>query len=85
MLGYVTPGVFASSVCKRLKNTEIAKRSDANVRKSIAGRNLGDFVGKQDGEYAGRLTASGPLTTKAYPGSYRDSRDIKDRAVQTKR
>jgi hypothetical protein len=39
---------FASSVCKRLKNKEIAKRSDPNVRKRIEGKNLGDFVGKQE-------------------------------------
>jgi len=31
-----------------LKNTEIAKRSDPNVRKRIEGKNLGDFVGKQE-------------------------------------
>jgi hypothetical protein len=49
MLGYATPGIFASSVCKRLKNKEIAKQSDPNVRKCIEGENLGDFVGKQEG------------------------------------
>jgi hypothetical protein len=47
MLGYATPGVFASSVYKRLKSKEIEKRSDPK-RKRIGGKNSGNFVGKQE-------------------------------------
>jgi hypothetical protein len=41
------PGVFASSVYKRLKSKEIEKRSDPK-RKRIGGKNSGNFVGKQE-------------------------------------
>jgi hypothetical protein len=46
---YATPGVFASSVRKRLKNKEIAKPSDPYVRKRIERKELGDFLAGRTG------------------------------------
>jgi hypothetical protein len=45
MGGYATPGVFPSSVHKRLKSKEIAKPHDPNVRKHIEEKDLGLFLG----------------------------------------
>jgi len=51
MRGYATPGVFASSVRKRLKNKEIAKLDDPSVRKRIEVKDLALFLGggQEDG------------------------------------
>jgi hypothetical protein len=40
-----TPGVFALSVRKRLKNKKITKLRDPSVRKCIEGKDLGNYLG----------------------------------------
>jgi hypothetical protein len=48
--GYATPGVFASSVRKRLKTKGLVKTPEPSVRKRIERKELGEFLcGQEDG------------------------------------